>query len=179
MHTCICVLGTMGVTTAANDYENTLAAAPRARQRTTHHRRCHNTCSRGGVSRCGRARRLATFARAAADTRGAPFRPLPATPPRTTVLTGRRPAPPPTLVNVDPRSRQHSARHCALRARRSGMSRLRGQIRRNDDTSEDVQRLETAGNAVFSNRLKRATRFRSCLRLRPRRSTINYARAAT
>ncbi len=84
-----------------------------------------------------------------------------------------------TLVNVDPRSRQHSARHCALRARRSGMSRLRGQIRRDDDTSEDVQRLETAGNAVFSNRLKGATRFRSCLRLRPRCSTIDYARAAT
>ncbi len=41
------------------------------------------------------------------------------------------------------------------------MSRLRRQIRRDDDTSEDVQRLETAGNAVFSNRLKRATRFRS------------------
>jgi hypothetical protein len=84
-----------------------------------------------------------------------------------------------TLVNMDRRSRQHSARRCALRTRISGMSCLRGQIRRDNDTSEDVQRLETAGNAVFSHRLKRATRFRSCLRLRPRRSTIDYARAAT
>jgi hypothetical protein len=42
-----------------------------------------------------RTRRLATFATWLHETRGAPFRPLPATPPRTTVLTGRRPVPPP------------------------------------------------------------------------------------
>jgi len=77
------------------------------------------------------------------------------------VLTGRRPAPPPRSSSWT-HGRANIPRGIALlRTRRSGMSRLRGQIRRDDDTSEDVQRLETAGNAVFSNRLKRATRFRS------------------
>ena len=95
------------------------------------------------------------------------------------MLTGRRPAPPPRSSSWT-HGRANIPRGIALlRTRRSGMSRLRGQIRRDDDTSEDVQRLETAGNAVFSNRLKRATRFRSCLRLRPRCSSIDYARAAT
>ena len=95
------------------------------------------------------------------------------------MLTGRRPAPPPRSSSWT-HGRANIPRGIALlRTRRSGMSRLRGQIRRDDYTSEDVQRLETAGNAVFSNRLKRATRFRSCLRLRPRCSSIDYARAAT
>ena len=77
------------------------------------------------------------------------------------MLTGRRPAPPPRSSSWT-HGRANIPRGIALlRTRRSGMSRLRGHIRRDDDTSEDVQRLETAGNAVFSNRLKRATRFRS------------------
>lgn len=96
------------------------------------------------------------------------------------MVTGRLPGAATTLANMGARSRQHSARRLALRARRGGTSRLRGQTRagrrhqRGRAAARDRWRV-----LCFSNRLKEATRALPSSSITTSVFTLDHARAAT